>query len=116
MFKERAERLTARLEMQYRADTDLLEYVCAENEKDSVHLVGTLSDDTKNAGKMAPEILSKYVGTYLHRLSGGRPPDEIKIALEDGGFTLTRLGIPNAPMTALSETTFKRARHTLRVR
>jgi hypothetical protein len=28
------------------------------------------------------------------------------IALVDGGLTLTRLGIANAPMTALSETTF----------
>jgi len=45
--------------------------------------VGTLSDDTKNAVKAAPEILSKYVGTYLRPLSGGRPPQEIKIALED---------------------------------
>jgi hypothetical protein len=96
---------TARLEMQYRADTDLLEYVCAENEKDSVHLVGSLSDDTKNAVKVAPEILSKYVGTYLRPLSGGRPPQEYMIALEDGGLTLTRLGVTKA-MTALSETTF----------
>jgi hypothetical protein len=80
---------TARMEMQYRADTDLLEYVCAENEKDSVHLVGTLSDDTKNAVKVAPEILSKYVGTYLRPPSGGRPPQEYIIALADSGLTLT---------------------------
>ena len=96
---------TGKTEWRYFADTDLLEYVCAENEKDSVHLVGTLSDDTKNAVKVAPEILSKYVGTYLRPLSGGRPPQEYMIALEDGGLTLTRLGVTKA-MTALSETTF----------
>jgi hypothetical protein len=97
---------TARMEMQYRADTDLLEYVCAENEKDSVHLVGTLSDDTKNAVKVAPEILSKYVGTYLRPLSGGRPPQEYIIALTDGELTVS-IGVGDKkPMTPLSETTF----------
>jgi hypothetical protein len=88
------------------ADTDLLEYVCAENEKDSVHLVGTLSDETKNSVQLAPEILSKYVGTYLRPLSGGRPPTEIKVALEDGRLTLTGPTRANAPLTALSESVF----------
>jgi hypothetical protein len=97
---------TAKTEWGYFADTDLLEYVCAENEKDSVHLVGTLSDETKNAVKVGPEILSKYVGTYLRPVSGGRPPTEIKIALEEGGLTLSGLGLPNAPLTALSESLF----------
>jgi hypothetical protein len=41
------------------ADTELLEYVCAENEKDRVHLVGKNSDDLKNAVTVSPEILSK---------------------------------------------------------
>jgi hypothetical protein len=98
---------TARMEMQYRADTDLLEYVC-ENEKDSVHLVGALSDDTNKAVNVAPEILSKYVGTYLRPLSGGRPPQEYIIALADGGLTLTVNG-QTGPMVALSNTTFTRS-------
>jgi hypothetical protein len=96
----------AKTDWLYWADTDLLEYVCAENEKDSVHLVGTLSDETKNAMKVAPEILSKYVGTYERPLSGGRPLQEIKIALEDGGLTLSGLGPPKEPLTAISETLF----------
>jgi hypothetical protein len=45
-------------------DTDLLEYVCAENEKDHEHLVGKASDDKKYAVKVTPEVLAKYVGTY----------------------------------------------------
>jgi len=98
---------TATRVMQYRADTELLEYVCAENEKDLVHLVGRFSDETKNAVKVGPEILSKYVGTYLRPVSGGRPPTEIKIALKDGGgLTLSGLGLANAPLTALSESLF----------
>jgi hypothetical protein len=47
------------------ADTDLLEFVCAENEKDRTHLVGKHSDDAKKAVKVAPEILAKFTGTYL---------------------------------------------------
>jgi hypothetical protein len=34
------------------------EYVCAENERDSIHLVGKKSDDTKNAVKVPLEILT----------------------------------------------------------
>ena len=44
------------------ADTELLEYICNENEKDHQHLVGKASDDKKNAVKVAPAILSTYVG------------------------------------------------------
>jgi hypothetical protein len=69
-------------------------------------LVGTLSDETKNAVKVGPEILSKYVGTYLRPQSGGRPPQEIQIALEDAVLTLTGLGVTKAPLTALSESLF----------
>jgi hypothetical protein len=48
-------------------DTELLEYVCHENEKDYQHLVGKASDEKKNAVKVAPEILAKYVGAYEFR-------------------------------------------------
>jgi hypothetical protein len=95
---------TVRTAMQYVADTDLLEYVCAENEKDSVHLVGTKSDDTEKAVKLAPDILSKYVGTY--EWQSPRGPVDIKVALEDGELALSFQGVQGAPMTALSETTF----------
>jgi hypothetical protein len=90
-------------DMQYMADSELLEYVCAENEKDSIHLVGTKSDDNKNAVKLAPDILSKYVGTYEWQSPTG--PLEIKVALEDGELALSALG-QTSRMIALSETTF----------
>jgi hypothetical protein len=97
---------TARTEMGYLADTELLEYVCAENEKDRIHLVGKKSDDTKNAVKVSPEVLSKYVGTYELQIPGGGPA-QFKIALgEDGELTVSMRGGPRQPMTALSETTF----------
>jgi hypothetical protein len=95
---------TRKTEMRYLPDTDLLEYVCAENEKDRVHLVGANSDDTKNAVQLPPEVLSKYVGTYERQLSNGAT-QVIRIALEDGGLTWRGLG-SRGPMTALSETAF----------
>jgi hypothetical protein len=94
---------TVKTEMLYTAETELLEYVCAENEKDRVHLVGKDSDDTKNAVNVAPEIVSKYIGTYELQLSGVRR--EYIIALEDGRLTLSGLGAPR-PLIPLSETLF----------
>jgi hypothetical protein len=76
----------------YSADTDLLEYVCAENEKDRTHLVGKNSDDAKKALKVAPEILAKYTGTYLmgrdiaKQLGAEFIP--LTVALEDGELKL----------------------------
>lgn len=52
---------TAKRVFEYRPDTELIEYVCAEDERDHVHLVGKNSDDLKNVVKVAPEILGKYV-------------------------------------------------------
>jgi hypothetical protein len=95
---------TAKREMQYRPDTELLEYVCAENEKDRVHLVGKLSDDLKDAVTVPPEILSKYVGTYERQIPKG--PQEIKVTLEDGQLTLSFGGDSPWRATAHSETTF----------
>jgi hypothetical protein len=46
---------TLRMEKTYTADTEILEDVCG-NERDSTHLRGGF--------KIAPEILSKYAGTY----------------------------------------------------
>jgi hypothetical protein len=101
---------TAKVAGLFTADTELIEYVCAENEKDRSHLVGKHSDDTKNAVKLAPDILSKYTGNYEFRAKElGIPGPEIlefKVALEDGVLKLGMGDGPKQPMTALSETTF----------
>jgi hypothetical protein len=47
------------------ADTDILEYVCNDNEKDGAHISGKTTDDLKYAVKVAPQTLAKYVGTYV---------------------------------------------------
>jgi hypothetical protein len=94
----------------YSADTELIEYVCAENEKDRVHLVGKNSDDTKNAIKLAPEILSQYVGSYvLNAKELGIPgPEtiELKVVLEGDTLKLGMGDGPKGPLTPLSETKF----------
>jgi len=46
------------------ADTDLLEWVCNEKGSELQHWVGKASDEKKAGVKVAPEVLSKYVGTY----------------------------------------------------
>jgi hypothetical protein len=91
-------------------DTELLEYVCAENEKDRVHLVGKKSDDTKNAVKLSPEILEHYAGEYeVNAKELGIPGPEkllLKVALEDGVLKLGMGDGPRQPMVPISETTF----------
>jgi hypothetical protein len=93
-------------------DTELIEYVCAENEKDAVHLVGKESDDKKKAVKVAPEILSRYAGVY--EFSGKDfgvtvPVLPVNINLEDGALKLGFGGASQEEMIPLSETTFSSA-------
>ena len=101
---------TTKFSGEYMADTELLEYVCAENEKDQVHLVGKNSDDTKNAVKAPPEILSKYVGIYEFPAKdaglSGAELVPLNVVLEDGGLKTSFAGGPKLPLTPLSETSF----------
>jgi len=101
---------TEKVEGLFTADTDMLEYVCAENEKDRTHLVGKNSDDTKNAVQVAPEILSRYVGTYEFNAKELGVPGPanlvLKVALKDGALQLGIGDGPKMPMTPLSETAF----------
>ena len=70
-------------------DTELLEYVCLENEKDRGRLVGRASDDRNAAKKVSREILSRYVGIYDVPMLGAwtvsLDGDELKIEMGDGG-------------------------------
>jgi hypothetical protein len=49
------------------ADTELLEWVCKEDGRGTTHWVGKASDELKSAVKVDPNILSKYVGTYVEQ-------------------------------------------------
>jgi len=65
---------TIAIEATYAADTELLENVCNENEKSLQHFVITDEDRRKSRSdvKVAPEILSRYVGTYEGTTPAGR--------------------------------------------
>jgi hypothetical protein len=70
-------------------DTDLLEYVCLENEKDRPRMVGRASDDRSVAKKVSRDILSRYVGVYDVAMLGvwtvSLDGDDLKIEMGDGG-------------------------------
>jgi hypothetical protein len=58
---------TIEVKVEFVPDTEMLEYVCNENEKDYERLVGKASDEKKNAVRVSPQVLAKYVGAYEFR-------------------------------------------------
>jgi hypothetical protein len=87
-------------------DTELLEYVCAENEKDrrGNRLIGTISEEMKNVVpvKVAPSVLAQYVGSYDFRFPENPTiPSVWPITMANGELLLN-----GAPLTPLSETKF----------
>jgi hypothetical protein len=87
-------------------DIDVIEYICAENEKDTKHLVGKASeaveDAKKHAVKVAPEVLAKYVGTYeSHFLENPVSARLTHVTVKDGVL----LG-ESSPAIPLSDTVF----------
>ena len=84
------------------ADSDLLEYVCNENNKDIAHLVGKASDEKGVA--VAAEILAKYGGIYAGT-RGGRPI-QFEIFPSVGELLFSRDGGAKQPLTPLSSTKF----------
>jgi hypothetical protein len=89
------------------ADTEMIEYVCSENQKDFAHLVGKASDEKKLAVKVEPQTLSKYVGSYTFR----NPQDlnsemHFNITLAGTALFMDIGGKDKQELIALSDTTF----------
>jgi hypothetical protein len=85
-------------------DTDLLEYVCSENEKDRPKLIGTLSQAQKafTPVKVDPKVLAAYPGTYDFRYPENPTVGSLMlVTLSDG---VLRLG--GAPLIPMSDTKF----------
>jgi len=60
---------TIELGAQYVPDADLLEYVCAENEKSRERMIGTASEETARQQRqrvvvVSPDLVKKYAGVY----------------------------------------------------
>jgi hypothetical protein len=95
------------IKFEFDADTEMLEYVCAENERDHSHLVGKAADDKKIEVKVAPEILQQYAGVYELRVPP-HPEDPllVEISLETDKLMASMSGGAKLPLTALSDTKF----------
>jgi hypothetical protein len=94
--------LTLSLTMTYAADTDMLENVCNENNRDKVHMVGTANTGVA----IGAAVLEKYVGKYDFR-GGSRTVAGFmgmsqKVSLVKGQLYLNAL-----PLIPLSQTTFE---------
>lgn len=99
---------TVSIEVELVPDTELLEYVCGENERDFQHYLTTDEDRKRfRAGaKVAPAVLSKYVGVYEELTApGGKRIYEVTL---DGDRLMISLGVGSFYFAAASETTFVR--------
>lgn len=113
---------TIRLSATLQPDTELLEYVCNENERDLQHIVVTEADRKKSRTQVtvAPEILARYTGLYemvdhtgkpLDRngepLKEGAKPDLLSVVIDNDQLKLALPGSSGKiAMTPESETTF----------
>jgi hypothetical protein len=91
------------------ADTEIIEYVCAENAQSALkHWAGKASDDEKAEVKVAPEILAKYVGTYktLDVWNNEPEPRFIEITVSDGVLYGELKGRGKVRLVAQTETMF----------
>jgi hypothetical protein len=84
-------------------DSDLLEYVCNENEKDSAHMVGRASD--MKPVEVSPEVLAKYAGVYAATTRLGRPI-RFEIFPLGGELWFSRDGGAKQRLTSVSNTSF----------
>jgi hypothetical protein len=95
---------TIPIKFEFDADTEPLEYVCNENERDRPHLVGKASDE-KNL-QLAPEILARYAGSYSVQFPGSDRVSVFDIAVSGGQLMMSGSGLPKTPLKATSETEF----------
>ena len=98
---------TVQLGAQFIADTELLEFICNENERSHQRIVGTLSEEIRRnidgAVTVKPEILAGYAGTYDLRLPEN-PTTPMLIPIRAAGETLHMGDGP--PLIPLSNTVF----------
>jgi hypothetical protein len=108
---------TVKVTADYAADTEMLEWVCNEGAgKSLVHWVGTASDERRNEPKIAPEVLSRYVGTYHEQAPfwrsvqiSGAPQESgrtLVVTLESGRLVGEMDGRGKQPLVALTANEF----------
>lgn len=87
-------------------DTEMLEYVCGEDEKDRAHLVGRTAGEKQV--RVSPEKLSRYVGVYdtISTSGTGMTARTFTVSLDGDKLMIAIGGSAKIPMIPLSETTF----------
>jgi hypothetical protein len=89
------------------ADTEMIEWVCNESPHGVEHWVGKASDERKGEVQVAPQILSKYVGTYEEQQPYWRAVARVvRITVADGKIVANMDGRGDVPLIATSETSF----------
>jgi hypothetical protein len=89
------------------ADTEMLEWVCNEGRSGLEHWVGKASDERKGEVKVAPEILSNYVGTYAEQQPFWRAIARVvQITVEDGRLVANMDGRGKVSLIATSDAAF----------
>jgi hypothetical protein len=98
---------TVKVQAEFAADMDLIEWVCNEGNSGLAHWVGKASDEEKLGVKVAPEILAKYVGVYEEQPKLWRiVPRVVEITVSDGRLYGDMDGRGKVPLVAQSETGF----------
>jgi len=93
---------TIKVDMHLMADTELLENVCHENEKDRPRLVGRLDDYKARQVKVSPHVLATYAGSYA-----AGPLGLLKIVVHAGDLALVLPGGDTRhPAVAISDHQF----------
>jgi hypothetical protein len=85
------------------SDSDRLEFVCNENNRDITHLVGKASDVT--GVEVAPEILARYAGVYVGTRPSGLPMHN-EILYSDRELWVSRNGGARELLTPVADTRF----------
>jgi hypothetical protein len=74
---------TISVDAQLAPDTELLEFVCNENEKSSFHYTGDATTDKARAVTLAPAVLARYAGDY-----NAGPLGVLKVVNDGGSLAL----------------------------
>lgn len=94
---------TVPVKLELDPDHGQMEYVCNENERDRVHLVGKASD--VKSVKVAPEILANYVGSYEFKSPTTGKIESWIFSLKGDQMVLGG-AFPSTQLKILSETEF----------
>jgi len=88
-------------------DTEMIEFVCNENERSLEHWVGKASDEQKHEVQVGADVLAKYVGTYAERAPFWRTlPRVVEITLDNGRLFGEVDGRGKVPLFDMSATLF----------